>query len=48
MPVNQSQYVYYRQPDGTVVRALVSPGTDRLRFTNVPALILNELIARLY
>jgi hypothetical protein len=48
VPVGTSQYVYYRRPDGTLVRAIVSPGTERLRFTNVPSLILNELIARLY
>lgn len=44
----QSQYVYYRLRDGSVQRAIVSPGTDRLGFTNVPAALLREVLARLY
>jgi hypothetical protein len=48
VPAGSSEYVYYQRPDGSIVRAIVSPGTDRLRFTNVPALILNQLLARLY
>jgi hypothetical protein len=39
-PSGESQYVYYRLPDGTVQRAIVAPGTDRLSFTNVPAALL--------
>ena len=44
----QSQYVYYRLRDGSVQRAMVSPGADRLGFTNVPADLLREVLARLY
>lgn len=43
-----SQYVYYRAQDGTVRRAIVSPGTDRLRFSNVPSSLLTEVLSRLY
>ncbi|MDB4882523.1 MAG: hypothetical protein JWL95_1289 [Gemmatimonadetes bacterium] len=44
----QSQYVYYRLNDGSVRRAVVSPGTDRLQFSNVPSSLLSEVLARLY
>ena len=47
-PFGESQYVYYRLRDGSVQRAIVSPGTDRLGFTNVPASLLREVLARLY
>lgn len=47
-PFGESQYVYYRLRDGSVQRAIVSPGTDRLGFTNVPAALLREVLARLY
>jgi hypothetical protein len=40
--------VYYRLRDGTVRRAIVSPGTERLVFRNVPDLLLREVLARLY
>jgi hypothetical protein len=43
-----SEYVYYRAHDGTVRRAIVSPGTDRLRFSNVPSSLLSEVLSRLY
>ncbi len=43
-----SRYVYYRAPDGSVRRAIVSPGTTRLSFSNVPSLILQEVLSRLY
>lgn len=43
-----SRFVYYRLRDGQVHRALVSPGTERLRFANVPSTILSEVIARMY
>jgi hypothetical protein len=46
-PYGTSQYVYYRLPDGTVRRAVVSPGTDQLVFANVPAALLSEVLARL-
>jgi len=44
----QSEYVYYRLPDGSIRRAVVSPGGDRLSFTNVPSSLLQEVMARLY
>ena len=43
-----SRVVYYRASDGTIRRAIVSPGEERLGFTNVPAAILREVLARLY
>ena len=48
VPNGQSQYVYYRLRDGTERRAIVSPGTDRLRFNNVPATLLQQVMAALY
>lgn len=47
-PYGESQYVYYRLRDGSVRRAIVTPGTDRLGFSNVPASLLREVLARLY
>ena len=47
-PYGESQYVYYRYRDGSVQRALVSPGTERLSFSNVPASILQLVLAQLY
>jgi hypothetical protein len=47
-PYGQSQYVYYRLHDGAERRALVSNGTDRLQFTNVPQTILQAVLAQLY
>ena len=43
-----SRYVYYRDRAGTVRRATVTPSGDRLRFSSVPAALLNEIHARLY
>lgn len=43
-----SDYVYYRDHDGRIRRAIVSPGDDRLRFSNVPSSLLSEVISRLY
>jgi hypothetical protein len=48
VPAGDSRYVYYRTADGLERRAIVSPGTDRLSFTNVPAALLQEVLARLY
>ena len=48
VPNGQSQYVYYRLRDGSERRAIVSPGTDRLRFNNVPATLLQQVMAALY
>jgi len=43
-----SRYVYYRLRNGSVQRAIVSPGTDRLGFSNVPRSLLQEVLTRLY
>lgn len=48
VPYGDSRYVYYRGTDGRIRRAIVSPGADRLSFSNVPAAILQEVLARLY
>ena len=47
-PYGTSQYVYYRQGNGLVQRAIIVPGNDRLSFQNVPQLLLQEILARLY
>jgi hypothetical protein len=43
-----SRYVYYRLRDGSERRAIVSPGSDRLRFGNLPSGLLQEVLAALY
>ena len=43
-----SRYVYYRDREGDLHRAVVSPGTERLRFSNVPDRMLSEVLARMY
>jgi hypothetical protein len=48
VPAGNSQYVYYRLRDGSERRAIVSPGTDRLVFQNVPTSLLQEVLAALY
>jgi hypothetical protein len=47
-PYGENRYVYYRYRDGAERRALVSSGTDRLQFTNVPATVLQAVLAQLY
>jgi len=47
-PNGTGQYVYYRLGNGLVQRAVIYPGTDRLTFQNVPQLLLQEVLARLY
>lgn len=47
-PYGDSRAVYYRGADGIVRRALVSPGTDRLGFSNVPSSLLQEVLSALY
>jgi len=47
-PYGESRYVYYRYRDGAERRALVSTGTDRLQFSNVPATVLQAVLAQLY
>jgi hypothetical protein len=44
----RSEYVYYRNRDGSIRRAIVSPGTDRLQFSNVPTALMSEVLSRLY
>lgn len=44
----ESEYVYYRDHDGYTHRAIVSPGGDRLHFSNVPSSVLSEVLSRLY
>jgi hypothetical protein len=48
VPEGDRRYVYYRNGDGAVRRAIVSPGDDRLRFGNLPNDIARQVIARLY
>ena len=43
-----SEYVYYRTRDGAIRRAVVSPGDDRLRFSNVPSSLISEVLSRMY
>jgi hypothetical protein len=43
-----SEYVYYRDHDGRLRRAIVSPGDGRLQFSNVPSSLLAEVLSRLY
>jgi hypothetical protein len=43
-----SEYVYYRDHDGRLRRAIVSPGDSRLQFSNVPSSLLAEVLSRLY
>ena len=47
-PYGDSRYVYYRQRNGAIRRAVVMPGTDRLGFRNVPSSLLQEVLSRLY
>jgi hypothetical protein len=46
--VGESEYVYYRLRDGETRRAIVSPGRDRLQFSNVPQSMLSEVLSKLY
>jgi hypothetical protein len=48
VPVDDARYVYYRYGNGLEQRAIVRPGTDRLRFSNVPSSILQAVLAYLY
>jgi hypothetical protein len=47
-PYGNSRVVYYRGSDGIIRRALVSPGADRLGFSNVPSSLMQEVLAALY
>jgi hypothetical protein len=48
VPSGTSRIVYYRGPDGVVHRAIVSPGTNQLGFSNVPSSLLQEVLSSLY
>lgn len=48
VPAGDSRYVFYRLRDGREQRAMVSPGTDRLKFHNVPASLLQEVLTAMY
>ena len=48
VPAGDSRYVFYRLRDGREQRAIVSPGSDRLRFINVPASLLQEVLTAMY
>ena len=43
-----ARYVYYRLGNGTLRRAVVMPGSSRLRFRNVPDALIREIYSRLY
>jgi len=43
-----NQYVYYRLRDGSVRRAVVSPGEEQLTFSNLPQSLVREVLLRLY
>jgi hypothetical protein len=48
VPRDGSQYVYYRGRDGSERRAIVSQGTDRIGFSNVPQTVLQQVLSVLY
>jgi hypothetical protein len=48
VPSGSSRIVYYRGQDGLVHRAIVSPGTNQLGFSNVPSSLLQEVLSALY
>ena len=47
-PYGTSQYVYYRQANGPIQRAVIVPGTTQLGFQNVPQTLIAEILSRLY
>jgi hypothetical protein len=47
-PYGTSQYVYYRQANGPIQRAVIVPGTTQLGFQNVPQSLISEILSRLY
>ena len=47
-PYGTSQYVYYRQANGPLQRAVIMPGTSQFGFQNVPQQLLQEILSRLY
>jgi hypothetical protein len=48
VPSGSSRIVYYRDRDGAIHRAIVSPGTSRLGFSNVPSSLMQEVLSALY
>jgi hypothetical protein len=48
VPSGSSRIVYYRDRNGAIRRAIVSPGTDRLGFSNVPSSLMQEVLSSLY
>lgn len=48
VPSGSSRWVYYRGNDGIIHRAIVSPGTSQLGFSNVPSSLLQEVLSALY
>jgi len=48
VPAGDSRYVFYRLRDGREQRAIVSTGSERLRFQNVPASLLQEVLTAMY
>jgi len=48
VPSGSSRVVYYRDQNGVIRRAIVSQGSDRLNFSNVPSSALQEILSRLY
>ena len=47
-PYGTSQYVYYRQANGPIQRAVIVPGSTQLGFQNVPQTLIQEILSRLY
>ena len=47
-PYGSSQYVYYRQANGPIQRAVIVPGSTQLGFQNVPQSLISEILSRLY
>lgn len=48
VPSNSSRLVYFRDDNGILHRAVVSPGTNQLGFSNVPASLLQQVMSALY
>ena len=47
-PYGTKQYVYYRQANGPIQRAVIYPGSSQLGFQNVPQSLISEILSRLY
>lgn len=42
------RYVWYRDAAGRIRRATILPGEERLGFRDIPTIIANEVLARMY